>query len=135
LWNAAVDFRGIDRYTKDDVDGALIVVARIPPAEQTNAGAQLLLKIRLEQNDPAALALARRTDCWDLRNGKHWQYLAQAEERWGTLDAARAAWRRAVFYYPDDDELMSTASAFAVRHNDAELAQQITDTVKLWSAP
>ncbi len=120
---------------QDDPDAAFKILQSHPEQPLSNAEAQLLLRIELARNDPAALALARRTDCWDLRNGKHWQYLAQAEERWGTLDAARAAWRRAVFYYPDDAELMSAASAFAAQQHDAELAQQITDTVKLWSAP
>ena len=101
----------------------------------SNASADLLTKIELDRNDPAALTLARRTDCWDLRNGKHWQYLAEAEERWGSLDAARAAWKKAVFYYPDDDELMKAASEFATKHNDAELARQIADSAKIYGAP
>jgi len=99
-----------------------------------NASAELLAKLELDRNDPAALELARRTDCWDLRNGKHWQYLAEAEERWGSLDTARAAWRKAVFYYPDDDELMKAAADFAVKHDDAALKQAITDSAKVYGA-
>jgi tetratricopeptide (TPR) repeat protein len=97
-----------------------------------NAEAQLFLKIELDQSDPAALPLARRTDCWDLRNGRHWMYLAEAEERWGSLDAARAAWRKAVFYYPDDGELMKAAAEFAAKHDDAELKQAIADSAKVY---
>ncbi len=97
-----------------------------------DAAAQLLTKIELDRNDPNALALARRTDCWDLRNGKHWQYLAEAEERWGSLDAARVAWRKAVFYYPDDDELMKGAADFAAKHDDAALKQAIADSGKVY---
>jgi hypothetical protein len=100
-----------------------------------NSTAQLLVKSELEWNDPDALILARRTDCWDLRNGRHWMYLAEAEERWGSLDAARAAWRKAVFYYPDDDELMKAAADFAAKHDDAQLKQTIADSAKVYGAP
>jgi hypothetical protein len=106
----------------------------------TNTSAQLVLRIELDRDIPSsytlpnALALARRTDCWDLRNGKHWQYLAEAEERWGSLDAARAAWRKAVFYYPDDDELMKAAADFAAKHDDAALKQAIADSAKVYGA-
>jgi len=117
--------------TKD----ALSILKATPPAQLPDPFVTTLLKIELGQNDPAALALARRTDCWDLRNGKHWQYLAEAEERWGSLDAARAAWRKAVFYYPDDDELMKAASEFAAKHDDAELKQAIADSAKVYGAP
>jgi hypothetical protein len=108
------------------------ILLSFPEFPLRNAEAQLLAKIELEQNDSSALALARRTDCWDLRNGRHWQYLAEAEERWGSLDMARAAWRKAVFYYPDDDELMKAASEFADKHNDAGLKQTIADSGKVY---
>ena len=51
------------------------------------------------------------------------QCLAQAEEQAGQIDAARGAWKKAVFYYPDDAALMQAATAFATKHNDSELAQ------------
>jgi hypothetical protein len=115
-----------------DVSSALKFLQSTPSGKLTNAEAKVLAKIELDRNDPAALALARRTDCWDLRNGKHWQYLAEAEERWGSLDAARAAWKKAVFYYPDDDELMKAAADFAAKHDDAQLKQAIADSAKVY---
>ena len=120
-----------NKNTKD----ALSILKAIPPTELSNPYITAQLKIEFDQNDPAALVLARRTDCWDLRNGRHWMYLAEAEERWGSLDAARAAWRKAVFYYPDDDELMKVAADFAAKHDDTELKQAITDSAKVYGAP
>ncbi len=118
-----------------DNDSALSVLRAIPADRIDNAAAQLLSQLELDRNDPAALPLTRRTECWDLRNGKHWQYLAQAEERWGSLDAARAAWKKAVFYYPDDDALMKAAGEFAAKHGDAELQKAIADSAKVYGIP
>ena len=127
------EFRAYYRYyTAKDVDGALKILEGIPPRQLGNYGAELLLKIDLDQKQPKALDLARRMDCFDLRNGKHWQYLAQAEEQFGNIDAARAAWRKAVFYYPDDDALMQAAGDFAAKHADAELAQAIAESRKVY---
>ena len=120
---------GMDADRSGDTRGYL---QKIPPSQLSNAAAELLLKLELADNMQEALPLARRTDCWDLRNGRHWMYLAEAEERWGSLDAARAAWRKAVFYYPDDDELMNAASDFAVKHDDAELKRAIADSSKVY---
>jgi hypothetical protein len=122
-------------WAQADEAKATAILGTFQNRPMSNAEAQLLLKIKLDQNDTTALPLARRTDCWDLRNGKHWQYLAEAEERWGSLDAARAAWRKAVFYYPDDDELMKAAADFAAKHDDAALKQAITDSAKVYGAP
>jgi hypothetical protein len=119
-------------YAAGDADGALAILRGIPPGALGNYAAQLLLKIELDRKQPEALALARRGDCFDLRNGKHWQYLAQAEEEFGSLDAARAAWTKAVFYYPDDPELMQAASDFAAKHNDPALAQAISTSTQVY---
>lgn len=127
------EFRAYDRYyAASDVDGALHILESIPPDKLSNYSAELLLKIYLHQKRPEALALAQRTDCFDLRNGHHWQYLAQAEEQAGHIDAARAAWKKAVFYYPDDDVLMKDADEFATKYNDAVLAQTITGSQKVY---
>ncbi|MCE0522510.1 MAG: hypothetical protein LV480_06330 [Methylacidiphilales bacterium] len=122
-------------YISGDTDGALRILETIPPGKLGNYAAELLLKIDLDRNLPGALALARRSDCFDLRNGRHWQYLAQAEERAGHLDAARAAWKKAVFYYPDDAALMEAASAFATKVNDPALSQAIADSGKVYGRP
>jgi len=135
-WPTVADeFRAYALDASGDDDGALKILQSVHPDEITNTEAQILMKIELNRNDPDALPLARRTDCWDLRNGKHWQYLAEAEERWGSLDAARAAWRKAVFYYPDDVELMKAAADFAAKHDDTELKQAIADSAKVYGAP
>ncbi|HEX4139767.1 MAG TPA: hypothetical protein VHY09_05425, partial [Candidatus Methylacidiphilales bacterium] len=130
----ATEFHVAALNAAGDIEGALKILQSIPPSEITNAEAQIWAKIQLDRNDPAALALARRTDCWDLRNGRHWMYLAEAEERWGSLNAARAAWRKAVFYDPDDDELMKAAADFAAKHDDAALKQAIADSGKVYGA-
>jgi len=126
--NLTAEFRAYDHDTANDINGALQILEAIPPRQLSNYAAELLLKIELDQKRPEALALARRTDCFDLRNGRHWQYLAQAEEQFGSLDAARAAWRKAVFYYPEDPALMQAASAFAAKNNDTALAQAIAES-------
>jgi len=130
------DFRAYYHYyASNDADGARRILESIPPRQLDNPGAELLLKIDLEQKRPEALALARRTDCFDLRNGHHWQYLAQAEEEAGHLDAARIAWRKAVFYDPDDAALMEAASVFAGKFKDTALAQVIAQATTVYGEP
>jgi hypothetical protein len=125
---AMEEFQAYADNAAGDVEAARRIVHAIPTDQFSNTSAELLLKIRLDRNLPEALDLARRTDCFDLRNGRHWQYLAEAEERWGSLDAALIAWRKAVFYYPDDEALMQAAREFATKHKDAELKQAISDS-------
>jgi hypothetical protein len=122
-------------FEKLDVDGAFHILQSIPPRQLGNYAAELLLKIELDRKQPEALALARRTDCFDLRNGRHWQYLAQAEERAGNLEAAGRAWRKAVFYYPDDAALMTAATVYAAKHGDATLANDIAASKKIYGKP
>ena len=129
------DFRANCLYAFGDIDGTLRVIGTISDKNLDNAAAELLLKIELHRKDPAALALARRTDCFDLRNGRHWMYLAQAEEQFGSIDAARAAWKKAVFYYPDDFALIQAASVFAAKYNDAALDQAMADSGKVYGVP
>jgi len=122
-------------YATGDADTALRILNKIPPHQLGNYAAELLLKIDLDRHRPEALALARRTDCFDLRNGSHWQYLAQAEEQAGQIEAARVAWGKAVFYYPDDAALMEAATAFATKYNDPVLTQAIADSGKVYGLP
>jgi tetratricopeptide (TPR) repeat protein len=127
-----VEFRAYCADATGDLDGARRILENLPPHQLNNGEAELLLKIDLEQNKPEALTLARRTDCFDLRNGHHWMYLAQAEEQSGHLDAARAAWTRAIFYYPDDVPLMKAAGDFAAKYHDASVAQALTDSGRIY---
>jgi tetratricopeptide (TPR) repeat protein len=130
------EFRAYYRYyAANDVDGALKILQAIPRDKMGNYAAELLLKIELDRKQPEALDIALRSECFDLRNGKHWQYLAQAEEQWGSLETARKAWRKAVFYSPDDDALMQAAKDFAARHQDAALSLAITDSTKVYGEP
>ena len=122
-------------YAAGDADSAFFILNEIPTDQLSNYEAELLLRIELERKMPEALALARRNDRFDLRNGHHWQYLAQAEEQFGSLDAARAAWRKAVFYYPDDAALIKAATDFAAKHNDAALAQAIAGSGNVYGSP
>jgi tetratricopeptide (TPR) repeat protein len=122
------EFRAYATEAGGDTDGALRILEAIPSNRLGDHTAELLLKIYLERKRPEALALARRTDCWELRNGHHWQFLAEAEARAGHADAAARAWRKAVFYYPDDGSLMAAAWAFATVYHDDELQQAIEES-------
>jgi hypothetical protein len=131
-------------YSQGSADEALKILQAIPPKQLGNYGALLLLQIELHNIlhglqletqrtiDPSVLELARRTDCFDLRNGRHWQYLAQAEEQAGQIEAARAAWEKAVFYYPDDAALMEAATAFAAKYTDPALSQAIAESGRVY---
>jgi len=99
----------------------------------SNSAAELLLKIELDRQPGDALA--RRNDCFGIRNGRRWMYVAEAEEKYGSMDTARAAWKKAVFYYPDDDDLMRAATEFAAKYNDASLKQAIADSGKVYGQP
>jgi hypothetical protein len=130
------EFRAFYRYyAANDVDGALKILEGIPTNQLGNYTAELLLKIELDRKQPEAVDVARRSDCFDLRNGRHWQYLAQAEEQWGSLDNGRKAWQKAVFYYPDDAELIQAASEFAAKHHDDALSRAIAASGKAFGAP
>ena len=87
------EFRAYNADSLNDIDGALKILHSIPTDKLGDYTATLLLRIDLDRKDSAALPLARRTDCFDLRNGRHWAYLAQAEEqvRVGRC-GARIAW-------------------------------------------
>jgi tetratricopeptide (TPR) repeat protein len=122
------EFRAHALYANGDTDGALRVLESIPPGQLGNYAAELLLKIYVARHDPRALALAQRVDCFDLRNGHHWQLLAQAEEEAGHSDAASRAWQKAIFYCPDDPCLIIDATNFAAKHNDPTLLQAINAT-------
>lgn len=129
------EFRAYSLNASGDTEGALHILESIPPQGLGNNAAELLLKIYLEQKRPESLALAQRTDCFDLRNGHHWQYLAQAEEAAGHSDAASRAWGKAVFYYPDDAVLMENAAAFAKKFSCIALTQALADSTKAYGNP
>jgi hypothetical protein len=130
--SVTAEFRAYDRDAAGDENGALSILETIPPDQLDSFSAELLLKIQLGSKDPAALALARRTDCFDLRSGRRWQYLAQAEEQAGDTDAAARAWEKAVFYGPDDPALMQAASAFAAKTGDAPLTRAIAESSQVY---
>ena len=130
--NLTAEFRAWCAHAAGDGDGARRILEGIPQNQLGNSGAELLLKIDLDQNRPEALALAQRVGCFDLRNGRHWQYLAEAEDRAGHSEAAARAWTKAVFYYPDDADLMRGAQAFANKSHDAGLQQAIARSSKIY---
>jgi hypothetical protein len=126
------DFRAHCAYWSGDPDGALKILQSMPPEKLGNVAAALLLRIEIDRHDPAALALAVRNDCFDLGNGRRWQYLAEAAQQAGHLDLAHTAWLKAVFYAPDDSDLMSNASSFAAATSDTELLKAITNSTKVY---
>lgn len=113
-------------------DDALRILESIPNQQLENAGAELLLRIYLDRKRPEALALARRNDCFDLRSGRHWQYLAEAEEQAGHPERAALAWEKAIFYYPDDKELVDGAATFAEKFKDVALSQVIAKSSRVY---
>lgn len=119
------EFRAYALNADGDTEGALRILEAIPPRNLGNYEAELLLKLYLAKNRPEALAMAQRTDCFDLRNGHHWQYLALAEEQADHPEAAVRAWKKAVFYCPDDPDLITAATDFATKHQDTALTQAI----------
>jgi hypothetical protein len=119
------EFRAYALDANGDTDGALRILESIPYGNLGNYTGELLLRYYLARHNPAALPLAQRTDCFDLRNGHHWQLLAQADEQSGLIDAASRAWHKAVFYCPDDSALMSAAADFAAKNHDAALSKDI----------
>lgn len=118
-----------DKYSPSDLSKILGPVAS---DQLSHAANELKLKYLVLTQDGAALALARDHDRFDLRSGRRWQYVAQAEESHGSLESARVAWKKAVFYYPDDPNLLQKAAVFAADHNDAELDKAISDTRKVY---
>jgi len=126
------EFQAYCHYAAGDTDGALRILENIPPQQLGNYTAELLLKIDRDHGRPEALALARRTDCFDLRNGRRWQYFAEAEEKAGHDEEAARAWRKAIFYYPDDATLIEQATAFAMRFHDDDLSRIIEESSKVY---
>ena len=126
------EFRAYCCYAEGDIDGTLHILESIPPKQLGNYTAELLLKLYLDRRSPEALALARRSDCFDLRNGRHWQYLAEAEEQARHPEEAVRAWENAVFYYPDAVALMEQASVFAMRTHDKNLSHVIEESSKIY---
>ncbi len=118
------EFRAYAAYADNRLDDAGRILLSIPPSHLGDSTAILLLRIEVQTNDPAALALARRSYLFDLSDGEHWLDLAQLEEAAGHRDAAAFAWSHAIFYQPDNPDVLIRAADFARRTGDQTLAQQ-----------
>jgi hypothetical protein len=119
------DFRAHVLDAAGDADGARKILAPLSTGPLGSPAGDLLLRIELDQNRPEALALAENRDGFDLRDGWHWALLARAEEQAGHGAAALAAWKKAVFYYPDEPGLIGEAASFATRHHADDLQNAI----------
>ncbi len=119
------DFRAHVLDAAGDAEGARKILAPLAAGPMGSPAGDLLLRIELEQNRPEALVLAERTDAFDLRDGWYWALRAKAEEQAGRDAAALAAWKKAVFYYPDEPGLVEEAASFAARHHAADLQRAI----------
>ncbi len=119
------DFRAHVLDAAGEAETARQILAPLAAGPLGSPAGDLLLRIELDQNRPEALALAERTDAFDLRDGWHWALLARAEEQAGHQAAALAAWKKAVFYYPDEPGLLGEAASFAARHQAADLQRAI----------
>ena len=125
------DFRAHYRYSFGDVADATRILESVPTSGLSNSEAELLLKIYIDHPDPGslfnakALPLALRTDCFDLRNGRHWLYLAEAYGETGNMTASTAAYRKALFYYPDVFEVVSLAEMDASTMKDQSLLDEV----------
>ncbi len=126
------EFRAYASTMNAKEDDTLRILESIPPDQLSNFTAELLVKIYIARHDPRALALAQRTDCFDLRNGHHWQLLAQAEEQAGAPYTAAHAWQKAIFYCPDDPDLIATATAFANKYRNAEVFLAIANSTAIY---
>jgi len=115
------EFRAFALAEDGDSEGARRLLVSRPLSELGAHAIDLLLRLDLERDRPGALSLAERPVGFDLRDGRHWEYVAEVEENAGRIEAAKEAWRKAVFYYPDDDELTGRAGAFAVKYQDEDL--------------
>ena len=93
------------------------------------------MRIELAEHAPEVIHVAEQTHAFDLRDGWHWADVAQAEDQAGHEAAALAAWKKAVFYEPDEAELMTEAKQFSARHPDAELQRAIAAGVNLTLPP
>jgi hypothetical protein len=125
------EFRAYAHDADGDVSGAEKILDALPPAALGSHASDLLLRIDLKENRPGTLALAERKDGFDLRDGEHWKYVALTEDRAGHEAAALHAWRKAVFYYPDDRDLLERAAVFAAKIRDAGLADQVASSARL----
>ncbi len=119
------DFRAHVLDAAGDAEGAREILAPLAAGSLGSPAGDLLLRIELDQNRPEALALAERSDSFDLRDGWYWALRARAEDQAGRETAALAAWRKAVFYYPDEPGLIGQAAAFAALHGAADLQRAI----------
>jgi len=128
------EFRAYDAYAEHRVDEAERILAAIPVAQRGDKEAILLLRIEMEKHEPGALALARSRPLFDLDDGEHWEDLARLEDAAGNTRAAGAAWRKAVFYRPDEPSIFTGASAFATRTGDAGLGRLLAESTKSYGA-
>ena len=119
------EFRAYAHEDKGDLDGAWRILTAVPADALSDHASDLLLKIAVAQKRPEAQDLGRRTSGVDLRNGLHWEYAAQAALQAGQTEVARRDWAKAVFFYPDDPDLMAKAEAFAAQTHDEELARAV----------
>jgi hypothetical protein len=125
------DFRAHVLNAMGDSEGARKILAPLSAGPMGSPASDLLLRIELDQDRPEALALAERRGGFDLRDGWHWALSARAEERAGHEQAALTAWRKAVFYYPDEPAIVAEARAFAGRYQAADLQRIVDDPLPM----
>ncbi len=129
------EFRAYARDAAGDPEAARQILAALPPDQLGSHALDLLLGIDLEQNRPEALVLAERKRGFELGDGLYWEYVAQAETRAGHQTEAAHAWKKAVFFYPDDADLMRKAGEFAIQFHDTGLAREIESGAIIGPAP
>jgi hypothetical protein len=127
-------FRAYAHEADGDPAGARDILEPIPEEVLGDKALDLLLKLDLADQRPGTLALAERSGGFDLRDGWHWAYVAEAEERAGNIARARVAWEKAVYYYPDDRNLVGEAARFAARLHDEALQQALDASLTLKTA-
>ena len=125
------EFMAFTRAAAGDEEGARTFLVRTPAGNLDSHGNDLLLKIDTDEHRPEALTEAISSKGVDLRDGRHWEYLAQAEESAGNQEAAAAAWRKAILFYPDEAEIRQGATNFATKYRDEKLAGEIKQSLDL----
>jgi hypothetical protein len=101
IGDPGLDFRAYDDETRSNLDEAYKPLAQ--KRDLSDVEATLLLRVEVRQRRPEALQLARRQSLFDLTNGEHWKDLALLEKKVGNLNQAGVAYRKMLYYAPDQD--------------------------------
>jgi hypothetical protein len=109
--NISLNFRAACLAQKANWPGVVALLSPLSRHLPNDGAFTLLAQAYLQQGDyENAASLLRQNNLFDLRNGRRYQYLAQCEGHFNNRAAALAAWKQALFYFPDDPDIRAGAS-------------------------